>query len=272
MSSEPQASGLPFDADLFEEISRLNNDLVNMQRELAQKNQRLEQLNVDKNKMLGVVAHDLRNPLSVILSVTELLMEADPAGGATRRLHESLYRSCLFMSRMIDDLLSVSNLSLGQLLLNKELSDVRDLIAEVVETNQMLCQPKDIVLNLEMPGAIPRANLDPNKVRQVVNNLIGNAAKFSPKGANIRIVVRDLGDRFVMKVVDTGPGIPVAERGKLFTRFSTTSVRSTAGEASTGLGLSICKNIVEAHKGCIGVESVEGLGSTFWVEIPYDTE
>lgn len=271
MSSEPQVSGPPFDVDLFEEISRLNNDLVNKQRELFLKNKRLEQLNVDKNMMLGVVAHDLRNPLSVILGMTELLMDADPEGSAARRLHESIFRSCLFMSRMTEDLLVASNLSLGQLLLKKEAADVRNLIAEAVETNQILCRPKGITLNLEMPSALPHANLDPNKVCQVVNNLIGNAAKFSPNGAEIRIVVRDLGDRFVMEVIDRGPGIPVAEREKLFKGFSTTSVRTTAGEASTGLGLSICKNIVEAHKGCIGVESVEGQGATFRVEIPYDT-
>ena len=272
MRPEPQASGPPVDVDLFEEISRLNNDLVNIQRELARKNRRLEQLNVDKNKMLGVVAHDLRNPLSVILGMTSLMMDADPAGSPARRLHESVYRSSLFMVGMIDDLLCASNLSLGQLHLKKEACDVRALIAEAVETNQILCRPKEIALNLEMPAAIPRANLDPNKVRQVVNNLIGNAAKFSPVGAEIRIVVRDLGDRFAMEVIDRGPGIPAAEREKLFKPFSTTSVRTTAGEASSGLGLSICKNIVEAHKGGIGVESVEGQGATFRFEIPYDTE
>jgi len=110
--------------------------------------------------------------------------------------------------------------------------------------------------------------LDPNKIRQVVNNLLSNAVKFSPPGSTITVEIEAIAGAIVVAVRDQGPGIPEAERGKLFKDFSRTSVQPTGGEKSTGLGLAICRKIVDGHHGTITAENLPERGCVFRVTLP----
>jgi len=257
------------DLDFLDEISRLNNELVNAKRELAQKNLTLERANLEKDKMLGFVTHDLRNPIGVVLAVTELLLDKYSSDPETISLLGSASRSCFAMMKLVEDLLGVSGASMGRLRLQREIILPSELISDCVEMNRILSAPRQTAIQLKIPDFLPPASLDPGKINQVLNNLIGNAVKYSPRAAAVIVEVIDHGDGFETRIHDQGPGIPVGTGEKLFTPFYTTGVKPAGNEPSTGLGLAICKNIVNAHMGSIGFENSPEGGVAFWFRLPY---
>jgi two-component system, OmpR family, sensor kinase len=254
--------------ELFEEISRLNNELVNMQRELARKNAELERLNQEKNQFLGMAAHDLRNPLHNILSASEYLAHEDPGelGDEYKQFIEVIHAASQFMANLVDDLLDVAKIESGKLNLDYTPVNLPDLLQKNIRRNQSLAAQKDIRIDLQAEP-LPTTLLDASKMEQILNNLIGNAIKFSPNGSKITIkLVQDLSS-FVLSVQDEGPGIPAHIRENLFKTFQR-GQPGTQGEKSTGLGLVIVRRIVEGHGGNIWLESVEGRGTTFFVSMP----
>jgi signal transduction histidine kinase len=265
-----RAGDEPDDA-LYDEISRLNNELVAMQRELARKNAELERLNEQKNRLLGMAAHDLRNPLHAILSYSDFLIE-DAAGVLGEEQLEFLsiiQSSTEFMAGLVNDLLDVAKIESGKLQLDVEPTDLLALVEGNVALNRPLARNKGIALRLSAEE-LPTMTVDPSKIEQVLNNLISNAIKYSPSGTTIEVRLRRDDGQAVLSVEDQGQGIPEDELDALFRPFETTSVRGTAGEKSTGLGLVITKRIIEGHGGEIEVESEVGKGSTFTVKLPLD--
>lgn len=255
------------DAAAFEELSKINNELTTLQRQLAKKNHQLETLNERKNQLLGMVVHDLRNPLGVIMAYAKFLEH-----GAADRLKENelqfiqqIENSSNFMLHLLEDLLDVSEIESGHLKLNLERFDFFALIDNNVKLNRELARQKNISIELQRPSIPLQLNLraDSNKLEQVLNNLIGNAIKYSHQHTQITVTVACEDKVLTLCVHDQGQGIPEAELGNLFKPFSTTSVRPTADEKSTGLGLVIAKKIIEGHGGQVFVESRVGEGSTF---------
>jgi len=257
------------DSALYDELSRLNNELVAMQRELAKKNVELEQLNALKNQFLGIAAHDLRNPLSVIMSYSEFLKEDAGAvlNDEQREFLDIIRASSRFMLNLVNNLLDVAQIEAGQLRLDLQPLDLVALIRHNIMLNRVLAAKKQIEIEL-MDEPLPLLLLDASKIEQVLNNLLSNAIKFSPPRTTIRVRVARADDQILLAVQDQGPGIPPNELDKLFKPFQRTSVKSTAGEKGTGLGLSIVKKIVEGHHGKIWVESQVGQGTTFFVALP----
>ncbi len=257
------------DAELYNEISRLNNDLVATQRELAKRNAELERLNEEKNRFLGMAAHDLRNPLHLILGHAEFLLDESlmARGLDTRQFLEVIRTSSLFMSNLIDDLLDVAKIESGELSLDLAPVDLEDVVRRNVALNQTLAVGKQTEILLRC-APLPAVVVDAGKMDQVLNNLISNAVKFSPPGSRVEVDLRSEGDRFTISVRDQGPGISEEDQAKLFRPFQRTRARGTAGEKSTGLGLVIVKRIVEGHGGSIWLESCLGEGTTFYVSVP----
>jgi len=257
------------DSALYNEISRLNNELVAMQRELAKKNAELEQLNALKNQFLGIAAHDLRNPLSVMMSYSEFLKEDAGAvlNDEQREFLDIIRASSEFMLGLVNDLLDVAQIEAGQLRLDLQPHDLVALVRRNVALNRALAAKKHIEIELA-DEPLPTLLLDASKIDQVLNNLLSNAIKFSPAHTTIRVRVTRADENALLAVQDEGPGIPPNELDKLFKPFQRTSVKSTAGEKSTGLGLSIVKKMVEGHHGRIWVESQVGQGTTFFVALP----
>jgi signal transduction histidine kinase len=254
----------------YEELSRLNNDLVNMQRELSKKNRELDELNKLKNQFLGIAAHDLRNPLAVIMGYSEYVMldaEETLSPDHTRMLN-SILSSSEFMLRLLNDLLDVSAIESGNLNLCLAKADLGQVIKNNVEFNNVVSQKKGITIQFNETSRIPEILFDEMKIEQVLNNLISNAVKFSPPGTEVDVGLVNNGDSVVVSVSDNGPGIPEAELGRLFLPFERTSVKTTGGEKSTGLGLSIVRKLILGHKGKIWVESTIGKGSTFYFSLP----
>jgi signal transduction histidine kinase len=260
------------DQGLYDELTRLNNELVNLQRELTKKNMELSRLNELKNRFLGMAAHDLRNPLAAIQSYSEFLIEE--AGAQLSPEHQefvaTIYASSRFMANLVNDLLDISTIESGQLRLDLEVVDLIALIRRNVELNSILAHKKGITLTFASDGDIPPMVLDVSKIEQVINNLVSNAIKYSYPDSPVSIRLARQAERVVLSVADEGQGIPAEEMDKLFEYFGRTSVQSTAGEPSTGLGLAIARNIVVGHGGEIWAESQVGEGSTFYVSLPIE--
>ncbi len=223
-----------------------------------------------KNKFLGMAAHDLRTPISVIQGYAGLLTDglAGPLAEAQKKPVRAIAEYCEKMLALINDLLDVSVIESGHLAMEMREVDLGDYLKESYRNHALLAKVKSIELVLEMPGALPKVFMDPRRTDQVIGNLISNAIKFSKPETRIVLGAELLKDAVAISITDQGQGIPPEEIGKMFRYFGKTDVLPTAGEKSTGLGLAIAKRIVEAQGGTIGVKSQPGKGSTFAFTIP----
>jgi signal transduction histidine kinase len=254
------------EASQYDEISRLNNELMAMHRELAKKNAELALLNQEKNYFLGMAAHDLRNPLYIILLQSEFLLQEcqDPK---YCEVLEGIRNSSEFISRLVEDLLDVANIESGQLRLDYTPLDLPRLVERNVAWNRVLAAKKQINITFESE-ALPTVMIDSAKFEQILNNLLGNAVKFSEPGSQVEVRLNREGENFLLRVRDKGVGMSDKEQSKLFKIFQHGRL-GTEGEKSTGLGLVIVKRIVEGHGGKIWLESQPGAGTTFFVSLPF---
>jgi len=218
-----------------------------------------------------MAAHDLRNPICVIQGYAGLLSRFSKNFNAEQLEYiNAIQESSQFMQSLVNDLLDVAKIESGNLELNLKLMDFISVIRQGISSNSSLAETKQIQLELNYDDNLPQIKIDVSRIQQVMNNLISNAIKYSYPQTKIKIGVTKNKNEVVLSVNDEGQGIPENELGKLFKPFSKTSVQGTAGEVSTGLGLLICQQIVDAHLGKIWVESEVGVGSTFYVSLPID--
>lgn len=258
--SAPQGS----DIGTLEELTKLNNELANLQRELTKKNIELQKLNDLKNHFLGMAAHDLRNPLSHIYNFSELLEEELNDITETQKHFLSIIKKqSLFMVNLVSELLDFSAIESGKVTLNLQKVDLIDLITDNIKLNYDLAEKKSIQIDFINAQQQCLVKVDPEKINQVLSNLITNAIKYSNECTKITIELVDEENKVQISVIDQGLGISEEFIGKLFKPFQVTSNNSTGGEKSTGLGLFITKRIVESHKGKIWVKSEKNKGSEF---------
>lgn len=229
-------------------------------------NEELERLNAEKNRFLGMASHDLRNPLFGVLSLTEALMRRGSVPEADQKLIEQIAKATRSMKTIVDDFLDVSAIESGELRLRLETVELGSAVEEWVGMQRGLAVRKDIEVHFDRNGGAT-VLADRDKIGQVMTNLITNALKFSPMHSTVEISLVENGAAARVAVADQGPGISAADRDLLFRPFSVASARSTGGEPSTGLGLAICRKIVEGHGGRIWVESNVGRGSVFMFEL-----
>lgn len=262
----------PFKAK--EVIARIRSHLQNQI--LAEQQQRLvEQLNradAAKNRFLGMAAHDLRNPLASIRGLAEFLRDGavGPLTAEQLDLVETIHGASQSMLELVNELLDVATIASGELKLNRERHDLVELIAKSVTLTNMEAVKKETAVQFASPGFPVELVLDAAKIRQVIDNLLSNAVKYSPRGSTVTALVaaKPAARTVTFSVRDEGPGIPEGERDKLFKDFGRLSVKPTGGEKSTGLGLAICRKIVEAHGGTIAAENLPGRGCEFRVTLP----
>ncbi len=253
----------------LDSLSRLNNELVTLQRELNRKNAELARLNKTKDHFIGMAAHDLRNPLNAIMTFSQLMLTDLAEGRITEfgEFLELIHNSSSFMLRLVNDMLDVAKIESGHLELAVEMVDLSHLIRDCVALNGLLALRKQSTIEFTAAD-VPSIPMDSPKIQQVMDNLLSNAIKYSPPGAVVSVHLDHNDEKAIVSVTDTGPGIPEGERDRLFKPFSRTSVKSTGGESSTGLGLVIVRRIVQGHGGEICVESEVGRGSTFTFTLP----
>ena len=235
-------------------------------KELDEHNQALKSLNEQKNEFLGIAAHDLRNPLGAIQGYAELL--ETEIGDEFKEYTEIIIKVSTQMLDLLNDFLDISKIEAGRLDLKKNEIDYVAFVGQNIKLNALIAQNKRIKIesDFEMHGQI--LSIDDGKIDQVLNNLIGNAIKYSYPDSTILVKVFKENNQIVTQVIDHGQGIPENEIDGVFYAFKKTSVRPTGGETSHGLGLAIVKKIVEGHDGIVGVTSEKGKGSIFYYTLP----
>ncbi|RWX44122.1 Signal transduction histidine kinase [Candidatus Electrothrix aarhusensis] len=251
------------------EILVLNQELNNATRELHKKNATLKRLNAEKNRFLGMAAHDLRKPIGLLMTYSGFLVEetADVLNSEHLGFLETIHASCGNMAQLVDDLLDVSAIEAGVFPLRLEHVNLAALFSASLEPNRVQACQKGVQLDVDCRG-LSGAILDAAKIEQVIGNLVANAIEYSVPGAVVAVRLT-CDDRFIRFFVqDHGSGILPEEVGQLFKPFQKASTVKTAGERSTGLGLLISRKIIDAHSGKIWVDSQPGQGSTFHFEIP----
>jgi len=237
--------------------------------EILENNKQLKELNELKNKFLGIASHDLRNPLYLIRSFSEILKDgsAGTVSSKQKDLLVKIFNASNFMRSLLENLLDISKIESGKIELNKKVQDLNSLVRQQVELSQLQANKKKINLEMKLEDLSPLA-FDQDAIIQVIGNFIGNAIKFSPENTKILITTESREDNIKIKVCDEGPGISEEDQKLLFKEFQTLSAKPTGGEKSTGLGLAITQKLILLHSGQVGVESRLGEGATFFFTLP----
>jgi signal transduction histidine kinase len=234
--------------------------------------EQLSKANAAKNRLLGVAAHDLRNPLASIRGLAEFLRNGTVGPLAPNQLDlvNSIHEASQSMLQLVNELLDASVIEAGELQIHPEPCLLGDLLEKSIFLNNINAAQKQTRILLQAGSAPLRVRLDQQKLKQVLDNLLSNATKFSPPGSLVTVQTAATETHFSIAVRDQGPGIPEEERHQLFQDFGRTSIRPTGGEKSTGLGLAICRRIVEAHGGAIAAGNLPGGGCEFRITLPFN--
>ena len=231
--------------------------------------EKLEGLDRDKDEFLSMVSHELRGPLTVIKGWISMILEG-AFGDLEEKQRDYLTISQNNVERMftlVEDLLTVSRAESGHLDIIPEELSLGRLVEDMATGIAPIAEEREIALNVEVGADPPLIQADPMRIEQVISNLISNALKFTPPGGTVSIRIGAKDGGVITEISDTGTGIPASEQDRLFQKFFRAS--SSRGKVpGTGLGLAISRAIAEGHGGRVGVTSVEGQGSTFWLWLP----
>ncbi|MBW7895000.1 MAG: hybrid sensor histidine kinase/response regulator [Opitutaceae bacterium] len=244
-----------------------NRRLVEAQRALVEQ---LSNANAAKNRFLGMAAHDLRNPLAGIRGLAEFMIEGAVGEIPAEQLDllKNIHAASQSMLELVNELLDISAIESGELKLSLRELDLGEVIAKSVYLANIEAGKKGSRIDFTLPEHRRSMRLDAEKMKQVVDNLLSNAIKYSPPGSVVIVDCICTAGSAGFSVKDQGPGIPENERDRLFKDFSRLSVKPTGGEKSTGLGLAICRKIVEAHGATITATNLPAGGCEFRVTFP----
>ncbi|HON88020.1 MAG TPA: HAMP domain-containing sensor histidine kinase [Spirochaetia bacterium] len=249
------------------EISKLNNELINMQRELSASNAALAKALEFKNRFIGMVVHDLRNPLTIISMYTQTIKSKIDEPKLIEECITIIEHSADFMAELIESLLDTTSLESGSFSITFYKNNITELIKNTLKQMQPIAQNRSIHIH-EQLSEIEPFYFDAFRIEQVITNIISNALKYTPTDGNVYISVKDNSETVVIVVKDTGIGIPEEEQHKTFTFFGRTTNQSPHGDKSVGLGLAVCKHIIEAHDGTIELTSKASEGTTITILLP----
>ncbi len=239
-------------------------EIGDLARSFNQMSSELERSNHLRRQMTADIAHDIRTPLTVIAGYTEGLSEEklSPSVATFQVMHAQV---CL-LQHLLDDLHTLSLSDGGDLVLQKQRVDPRALLERTAVTYLQQAEAQNITLRVNAPSDLPLVNVDIERMVQVFNNLVGNALRYTSAGGEIALEANEQAGRVVLRVCDTGAGIPAADLPNIFERFYRADhARQRTDTQSSGLGLAIAKAIVEAHGGRISVTSQPNVGTTFTI-------
>lgn len=248
-------------------LRQLNQNLSQQNQALQTSLKRQQELEEQRDNLLHMIVHDLRAPLSGIIGYLSLLERGADTFSQKQQRHLNLaIQSSQTLIDMISELLDVYKLENGEMPLFRDSKDISQTILQATETLEGMFTDK--VLSCELPQSPALVFLDHDLIRRVVVNLLSNALKFTPRGGEIKIQAETGDDRLTVAVQDSGPGIPEELQAKIFEKFGQAELRQENRRYSTGLGLTFCRMVVEAHGGKIGVSSQMGQGSRFEFVLP----
>ncbi len=258
-------------ADLEQRVEARTGELLAANRRLEAQWRRVRQVNDFQSEVLGKVAHDLKNPLNVILGRSEILeelfsRESESGGRNAMSQLRHIRSSALRLTSMIDELIADAMNDALDISVRNETVDLAAIVRDVVEANRPLADRKGQDIEVAVSGGLA-TECDPERIREAIDNLVSNAVKYSQIGGAIRIEAVATEEGNVVKVTDSGPGFMPEDMSRLFGRFQRLSAKPTGGETSTGLGLSIVKKIVDLHDGSIAVTQGETGGASISIRL-----
>lgn len=239
----------------------------NQKKEIVDMNHELLELNEEKNHFIGVVAHDLRAPLNQIEGLASILKMSPSANNGNGEIIERIESSAKRLKKMISSILDISAIESKNLNVAFEDLSLNEIIAFAVEELKVYADQKHMALTFKHNKNDSIVHTDKALLLQVIENLMSNAIKFSPKNREVKIDIQLKDEKVIVGIHDQGPGISTDDLTKLFGQFQTLSAKPTAGESSTGLGLSIVKKYMDAMGGRVWYESNEGKGASFFIEL-----
>lgn len=237
--------------------------------EIAKANKELKRLDKLKDEFISTVSHELRTPLTSIRGAIGLVAQnVVPLGSeAYRQLVETALHNCERLSQLINDLLDVQKFEAGKFVLQPKPVDLVLLCQEAVHGIQSYALRYQVNVEAQLPATPVLSLADPLRLRQVMDNLLSNAVKFSPPQSLVILKMTAQHDVILLEVIDQGHGIPDQFKPRIFEKFSQADASDSRSKEGTGLGLTICKRIVESHGGQIGFSSTEHVGTTFWIRL-----
>jgi len=261
---------------LEEKVQKRTSQLLAAKERLENQSERLKRANAFKGEVLGTVAHDLKNPLGVILGRAEILMELLSDGRLPKKQAgdqiEHIRQSARRLTAMVEELIADARADAVDISVRAYRLDLGVLVTEVSEHNRKLAAAKDQTLDVDVSPDLWVYG-DTERLREAVDNLISNAVKYSPLGGRIGVALTRENGEARIRVTDEGPGLSPEDEDRVFGRFQRLSAKPTGGESSTGLGLSIAKRIIDLHNGRIFVESRgPSGGAVFAIALPLHDE
>jgi signal transduction histidine kinase len=252
------------------ENARLYRELEEHTKQVEQAAERMRELNELKSNFVSTVSHELRTPLTSIKAYVETLMEN--VGAKNERMQREfltiIHEETNRLARLIDAVLDLSQLESGTFRIRKDVFDIGRVVKDVVMVLRPMADKKKLELDVDVPESSLLLEADKDLVKQVIVNLVGNAIKFTPERGKVSLVARLEGTMIKLIVQDTGVGIPKGQTDKIFDRFYQVDGSAAREYGGAGLGLTICRSIMEWHGGTIDVESEEGKGSKFITVFP----
>ena len=249
-----------------DELGVLAESINTLSGQLKEKIMTIEEMDSTRRGFVANISHELRTPLTIIQGYTEALMDGIARDEQQRGKYLlNIYSETVRLGRLVNDVLDLRRLETGQISMNAEETDIADLIRAVADQYSGVVSDSEIKVLAAVTGERLAALVDPDRIRQVIINLVDNAVRYSPAGGTVEIKGEGLGGEIKVSVSDQGPGVAEKDRGLIWERFYKTSDSKTDREYSgSGLGLAIAKQIIERHGGSMGVEGRPGIGSEFW--------
>ena len=258
-------------------LADLNRELVRINRRLREANQEIREADRLKSEFVATISHELRTPLNTIIGFAKFMLNggAGPLTDTQRTDLSAIYSSGQHLLDLVNDILDLSKIEAGKVTLKKELLDFHEIAAGIMSSAIALVGDRPIAIKEEIAPELPRIYADRQRVRQIILNLVSNAAKFTEQG-HIALKVKPIteqGKAYVLcSVEDTGIGIREEDIATVFEAFRQVDSSSARRAQGTGLGLPISLRLAELHGGRMWVESKEGSGSTFFFTLPIDSD
>jgi signal transduction histidine kinase len=254
---------LNYQRELEQKVVERTREIEDQKEVLKFQKDQLQELNEEKNHLISIVAHDLRNPLTSALSMAQLL-SSDRENDEKSEIGNVLAGSLKRMNEMVEKILDIRAIESREINLDEEAFDLGKETGLIIDEFAGHAERKSIRVHKELDQA--KVFLDRYYFKQVVENLISNALKFSPEGSNIFVSTGQVNGKARISIKDEGPGFTLEDKKRMFGKYQKLSATPTGGESSTGIGLSIVKKYVDAMRGNISCQSESGMGSTFMVE------
>ncbi len=252
-----------------DELGMLADSINELSRQLKEKIRTIEKIDAARRGFVASVSHELRTPLTIMQGYTEALMDGVAEDEQQRRKYLlNIYEEAIRLGRLVDDLLDLRRLESGMISLRMERVNVSDIIENTGAKFEDTVSGKGIRVSVNLPEGSLLAAGDPDRLKQVIINLVDNAVRFSPRGSTVEVRGDLAGDEIKVSVKDEGPGITEDEQQLVWERFYKADSFKTGRDSGSGLGLAIARQIIELHGGRVGLDSSPGAGSTFWFTVP----